>query len=607
MAALSAALAFLMISTVSVNQQHPVFEPETSVVEQIESEWGVLARLAGTQWRDANGLTYQFDWEEPGRVLVWQYVDANGQVLGPHTTFTRDPATGRIEGAWHTVLIPEVGQLVVQPDGRTAWVIGRVLTWQREFILDGDTLTIHESGRMHLPLRQTFARIGDAPEGRGAAPDPAPDRRGGPIVIASGSGAPAPVEDQARPQSTPAPPASLGPIVIASAPPPAAAMRDGPGLTSGEEAPSSREALMQAQIDARRIQAAQEAEAERIRLAQIAEQQRQAEALRRAEQAERERARSEWLGMAGALTGGLITGYYTEGDMTSITAGMAAGSAIAAPDSEMAAAANTVFQEEYQRYEAERAFEQQVIAELHNPDNPLTQQFAAEEEARRQQAEANRLEAETLEREAREEADRYALERERMAERETYEAQAELDRQREEDAQRARQLRDEEEARQREYEAEERAREEEARRQEAERLRLAREEEQRREAEARRLEQERIEAERHRLVDFREAVVICDFSGNQAQFGNWDCEGPLQQNYVNFERGNVDSAMNLMSCRNYRELPRSGQYRVFGCGYGLHPTNPGALRNVPEMMGVFVDGRAIFRCPISSSEICRER
>jgi hypothetical protein len=609
MSVLSAALAFVLISTVSANYQEPTAEPTATSEAEIESEWGVLTQLIGSDWLHEQGYGNRFDWEEPGRVLVWYNVNSSGSTTARYMSFTLDPATGEIEGVWRDSLgYTERGPLEISSENSVVWTIGTVLRRHKEISLVGDVMTVRDYGRMVIPFSQTFVRVGNAP----AASTPDTNRRGGPIIISGGTGASNP--DGSAPDPDPSVAVSAnaspsGPIIIAAAPPPAAVMREGPVNTSPAQ-PSSlstREAQMQAQVEARRIQAAQEAEAERIRLAQIAEQRRQEEARRRAEQARREQERGEWLGMAGALVGGLYAGSYTDGDMTAITAGMAAGSAIAAPESEVAAAANTVFQEEYQRYEEQRAFEQQVIAELHNPDNPLTQQFAAEEEARRQQAEADRIEAETLEREAREEADRYALEQQRFAEREDYEAQAELDRQRAEDEARARQLREEEDARQREYEAEQRAREEEERRQEAERERLAHEEEERREAEARRLEQERIEAERTRLIDYREAVVICQLTGNQAQFGNWDCQGPLQQNYVNFERGNVDSAMNLMSCRNYRELPRSGAYRVFACGYGLHPTNPGAFRNVPEMMGIFVDGRGTFRCPANGPDICRDR
>lgn len=78
-------------------------------------------------------------------------------------------------------------------------------------------------------------------------------------------------------------------------------------------------------------------------------------------------------------------------------------------------------------------------------------------------------------------------------------------------------------------------------------------------------------------------------------------------NYVNFDRPNAASAMRLVGCTNYRELPMAGTYRAFGCGYGLHPTNPAPNRNVPEMLGVFVDGRAIFRCPVSSTGTCNTR
>jgi len=132
-----------------------------------------------------------------------------------------------------------------------------------------------------------------------------------------------------------------------------------------------------------------------------------------------------------------------------------------------------------------------------------------------------------------------------------------------------------------------------------------------RQADARRQEQERqraaAEAERSRVIEFKEAVVLCELTGPQAQFGNWRCEGPLQMNYVNLGEGNYASAFAQMDCSSFRELPRAGAYRAFGCGYGLHPTNPGAGRNVPEMLGVIVGGRNTYRCPRNIGGVCRSQ
>jgi hypothetical protein len=48
-------------------------------------------------------------------------------------------------------------------------------------------------------------------------------------------------------------------------------------------------------------------------------------------------------------------------------------------------------------------------------------------------------------------------------------------------------------------------------------------------------------------------------------------------------------------------------YRVFGCGFGIHPTMrdyPGN-NDVPAQLGVFVDNRRIFYCPRSKEAYCR--
>ena len=82
------------------------------------------------------------------------------------------------------------------------------------------------------------------------------------------------------------------------------------------------------------------------------------------------------LGLLGAVAGGVIAGSQAGGDMTAISAGMAAGSAMTAPNSEISSAANTNFQAERQRYEAEREAERRTIAAMNDPNNPLTQQQA---------------------------------------------------------------------------------------------------------------------------------------------------------------------------------------------------------------------------------------
>ncbi|MDQ3124687.1 MAG: hypothetical protein M3Q74_03695, partial [Pseudomonadota bacterium] len=335
------------------------------------------------------------------------------------------------------------------------------------------------------------------------------------------------------------------------------------------------------------------------------------EEARRAQEAANSAAWGEAFGLLGAIVGGVAAGASTNGDMTAITAGMAAGSSMVAPNSEISAAANQNFETERARYEAEQAAERELhartIAAMNDPNNPLTQQQRRAETTRQERAETERADMERRHREEREAEEREALELQRTSERQVADARAEAAERQAADDRREHERRMAEDQRRREREAEERRQQEEARRQAEEQARQQREEAQRREQEQRRLEAERREAERNRMVDFKEATVLCILSGPQAQFNNWDCEGPLQQNYVNFERPTWTAAFALMDCSNPRELPRSGAYRAFGCGYGLHPTNTGASRNVPEMLGVFVDGRITFRCPISTTSACRTR
>ena len=94
-----------------------------------------------------------------------------------------------------------------------------------------------------------------------------------------------------------------------------------------------------------------------------AEMARASAALEASERARREAGgTSELFAFLGAVAGGVVAGSQTGGDITAISAGMAAGSAMASPDSEIASAANTNFQAERQRYEAEREQERQTIA-----------------------------------------------------------------------------------------------------------------------------------------------------------------------------------------------------------------------------------------------------
>lgn len=70
-----------------------------------------------------------------------------------------------------------------------------------------------------------------------------------------------------------------------------------------------------------------------------------------------------------------------------------------------------------------------------------------------------------------------------------------------------------------------------------------------------------------------EGAVLCELTSPQAQFNNWRCTGPLQMNYVNFEKANWMSAL-LMACGSKqpaRDLGITGPYKAFGCGFPIEP------------------------------------
>ncbi|HEY0052630.1 MAG TPA: hypothetical protein VGB49_04380 [Caulobacteraceae bacterium] len=215
---------------------------------------------------------------------------------------------------------------------------------------------------------------------------------------------------------------------------------------------------------------------------------------------------------------------------------------------------------------------------------------AQENERARQVAEAQF--AQSRENDAR----RAAADRQGQARAEEERAAREATQRRQADQRAQEQARQETEAREaREAQAQ---REAQARAQAAEQQRLAAEQ-----ARAARL------AEQTRLLDFREGVVLCELSGPQAQFGNWRCTGPLQMTYAKLDSAEANFSLD-QACGGgaVRELGTVGSYRAFGCGFGVHPTNPGALSNVPERFGVgFVPGRITFRCPANSPSTCTSR
>lgn len=150
-----------------------------------------------------------------------------------------------------------------------------------------------------------------------------------------------------------------------------------------------------------------------------------------------------------------------------------------------------------------------------------------------------------------------------------------------------------------------RAKEEQA----AEARRAAAQQERDRLAEQSRQEAAAREAERTRLVDFPEAVVLCELTGPQAQFGNWRCVGPLQTTIAKLDTAKAAVPLD-QACGGGkpRELGVTGSYRAFGCGFGVRKGHL-TLDDIPTRLGVsFVPGRGMFRCPANTAERgCRSR
>lgn len=485
------------------------------VSADVARTWGVLAELSGREWA-VSGQSHRFVWSAENQQLAWEVRHTRSSQWIEQSRFT----------------LTDAGVTVVhmrRNEGFSVGPDGSVSIRFTDFV--GGSLTISRDGNRYrvqvrpIPARYHLSAVHDGWTGASLLDPPttpSPRAPNAPIILAAAPDSATPARSSLpsrnasaqRPSHTHGPAAlaaspvtersgGAGPIVIAAAPPPPAAMRDSPGASTRSPAPvlASREAQMQAQVAARREQAAREAEAERIRQAELAEQRRRAEEARLAEQRRREASENEGLAFVGALLGGVVLGSSGGGSMEAVTAGMAIGANLAGPGSDIASATNNNYQAAHQEAEAQREFERQVIAEMNNPDNPLTQQARREEEARRTAAEARQAEAEAREREAREAADREALERERMADRAVEDQQHERDQQRAEEERQERERRDAEAAQRREHEAEQRRQEEEERRQEAERQQQAQEDRRRREEEARRQEEERRRAERSRMMN----------------------------------------------------------------------------------------------------------
>jgi len=132
------------------------------------------------------------------------------------------------------------------------------------------------------------------------------------------------------------------------------------------------------------------------------------------------------------------------------------------------------------------------------------------------------------------------------------------------------------------------------------------------------VEQMRTKEDKARLVEWREAVVVCTLNSNdgQSKFGNWRCDGPLQFTYAKLGTGGASSQQTLtalsQACGGRRESVRDlgtvASARLFGCSFGLHPNaTSGFHQDAAAKHGIaYVPGRAIYRCPASQS-YCRTK
>lgn len=104
-----------------------------------------------------------------------------------------------------------------------------------------------------------------------------------------------------------------------------------------------------------------------------------------------------------------------------------------------------------------------------------------------------------------------------------------------------------------------------------------------------------------------EAVTVCQFVPPQSQFGNWRCLGPLQINYVNFDKPNWLSALRMVGgseLKEPRDLGLVGGFRVFGWNFPLYK-HPDSERDAALKMGVpSIPTRFRYWCPKGKSTGC---
>lgn len=132
-------------------------------------------------------------------------------------------------------------------------------------------------------------------------------------------------------------------------------------------------------------------------------------------------------------------------------------------------------------------------------------------------------------------------------------------------------------------------------------------EKKKRDYEARMAELKRKQEEANRPIEWKEGIVLC----SKQRENYYRCEGPLQTTYSDLKStaglASIGDACGLNSSRgSARDMGSVASFRVFGCGYGIHPTSdyPGNT-DVPKKYGLYIDGRASFYCPRSRDAYCR--
>lgn len=133
------------------------------------------------------------------------------------------------------------------------------------------------------------------------------------------------------------------------------------------------------------------------------------------------------------------------------------------------------------------------------------------------------------------------------------------------------------------------------------------------EAEAELAKRQREEEEAGRPIAFYEGLAVCKEIGGSSLESR--CYGPLQMTIVQVKslddpptRGNVGMACGAST--DLRDLGQIEGYRIFGCGFGIHPDEnmrdyPGNIDTYHQLHVTMVPGRRTFYCKRSRLAYCK--